>query len=105
MVEFLKNPHPGEILAEEFLKPLNMSQLSLASAIHVPANRINDIVRGRRGITADTDLRLAHYFGLSQGYFLRLQNAYDMMEVQREIGDIVHGINPYREFQNQSPTA
>ena len=66
-------PHIGEVLFEEFLEPLNISQNALSLAIGVPSNRINAIVRGQRGITADTDLRLTKYFGLSKGYFLRLQ--------------------------------
>lgn len=83
MTAQLKNPHPGDILAVEFLEPLGLSQNALAKAIDVPANRINEIIRGRRGITADTDVRLARYFGLSEGYWLRLQNAYDLMEARR----------------------
>ncbi len=86
MTKYLKNPHPGEILQEEFLEPLGLSQNALAKAIDVPANRINEIIRGRRGITADTDLRLSRYLGLSEGYWLRLQNAYDMMEAHRTVG-------------------
>ncbi|AEP10623.1 HigA family addiction module antitoxin [Micavibrio aeruginosavorus] len=85
MTTHLKNPHPGDILAVEFLEPLGLSQNALAKAIDVPANRINEIIRGRRGITADTDVRLARYFGLSEGFFLRLQNAYDLMEAHRAI--------------------
>ena len=72
-----------------------MSQNALAQAIGVPSNRINDIVRGRRGITADTDLRLARYFGLSEGYWLRLQNTYDMMEARREAGTSIIRIKPH----------
>lgn len=85
MAQLLNNPHPGEILQEEFLEELGLSQNALAKAIDVPANRINEIIRGRRGITADTDLRLARFFGLSEGYWLRLQNAYDMMEAHRSV--------------------
>jgi len=85
MAQLLNNPHPGEILHEEFLEELGLSQNALAKAIDVPANRINEIIRGRRGITADTDLRLARFFGLSEGYWLRLQNAYDMMEAHRSV--------------------
>ena len=96
MTTMLKNPHPGEILQEEFLKPLNMSQNQLAKAIDVPANRINEIIRGRRGITADTDLRLARFFKLSEGYWLRLQNTYDMMEARRETGKAINKIHPYK---------
>ncbi len=68
----LRNPHPGEILLEEFLKPMALSQNGLARAVHVPPRRINEIVLGKRDITADTDLRLARYFGLSEGFFLGL---------------------------------
>lgn len=96
MTKYLKNPHPGEILQEEFLGPLGMSQNALAQAIGVPSNRISEVVRGRRGITADTDLRLARYFGLSEGYWLRLQNAYDMMEARREAGKSISRIKPYQ---------
>lgn len=97
MATMLKNPHPGEILQEEFLEPLGLSQNQLATAIGVPANRISDIVRGRRGITADTDLRLARFFKLSEGYWLRLQNTYDMMEAKREQGKDIGKIHPYQQ--------
>ena len=73
----LKPASPGEMLAEEFLKPLNMSNYWLAKEIGVPAQRIGDIIAGRRGITADTDLRLCRFFGLSDGWWLRLQADYD----------------------------
>ena len=69
--------HPGEILSEEFLKPMGITQYRLAKEIGVPAQRIGDIVAGRRGITADTDLRLCRFFGLSDGYWLRGQARYD----------------------------
>ncbi len=95
MTNYLKNPHPGEILQEEFLEPLGLSQNALAQAIGVPANRINEIIRGRRGITADTDLRLARFFKLSEGYWLRLQNTYDMMEARREVGKDIGKIKPH----------
>ena len=69
----LPNPHAGDVLAEDFLKPLSLSQSALARAIGVPPRRINEIVLGKRAVTADTDLRLARTFGLSDGFFLRLQ--------------------------------
>ena len=94
MTKHLKNSHPGKILQEEFLEPLGMSQNALAQAIGVPSNRINELVRGCRGVTADTDLRLARYFGLSEGYWLRLQNTYDMMEARREAGKAIARIKP-----------
>ncbi len=95
MAKLLKNPHPGEILKEEFLEPLGLSANALSQAIKVPANRITEIIRGRRGVSADTDLRLARYFGLSEGYWLRLQNTYDMMEARREAGKVIARIKPY----------
>lgn len=86
----LHNPHPGEILKEDFLAEIGISQNKLGHAIGVPPNRIHAIVKGERDITADTDLRLCKFFGLSEGYFLRLQNAYDTMEAKRVIaGDIL----------------
>ncbi len=84
--ELLPNPTPGEILHEEFLVPMGLSQSALARAVNVPPRRINEIVLGKRAITADTDLRLARYFGVSDGFFLGLQADYDLMERRREIG-------------------
>ena len=75
--------HPGEILWEEFLKPLNVTQYRLAKDINVPARRINEIVRGKRAITADTALRLARYFGLSERFWLNLQARYDI-EIEKD---------------------
>lgn len=92
--ELLGNPHPGEILAEEFLKPMGLSQNALARAIHVPPRRINEIVLGKRKVTADTDLRLARYFGMSEGFFLGLQSDYDLMERRRELADELRTIAP-----------
>ena len=90
----LQNPTPGEILAEEFLTPMALSQNALARALHVPPRRINEIVLGKRTITADTDLRLARYFGLSEGFFLGLQADYDLMERRRQIGADLATIEP-----------
>jgi antitoxin HigA-1 len=91
----LHNPHPGEILKEEFLNEIGMSQNRLAHAIGVPGNRIHAIVNRTRDITADTDLRLCKFFGLSEGYFLRLQNAYDTLEAKRRVGGEVAKIKRY----------
>ena len=91
----LHNPHPGEILKEEFLNQIGQSQNQLAEAIGVPGNRIHAIVKGGRDITADTDLRLCKFFRLSEGYFLRLQNAYDTLEAKRRIADQLAKIRPY----------
>jgi antitoxin HigA-1 len=70
--------HPGEILLEEFLKPMNISQYQLAKDITVPARRINEIVLGKRSISADTALRLSRYFRLSERFWLNLQSSYDL---------------------------
>lgn len=75
--------HPGEILLEEFLKPLGISQYKLDKDISVPPRRINEIVQGKRSITADTALRLARYFGLSERFWLNLQSRYDL-EVEKD---------------------
>ena len=90
----LSNPHPGEILLEEFLKPMGLSQNALAREVHVAPRRINEIVLGKRDATADTDLRLARYFGLSEGFFLGLQMDYDLMQRRREIDRDLKTIRP-----------
>jgi antitoxin HigA-1 len=92
--ELVHNPHPGEILMEEFLKPMALSQTALARAIGVPPRRINEIVLGKRAITADTDLRLARYFGMSEGFFIGLQADYELLERKRQIGDKLKAIRP-----------
>ncbi|WP_040618669.1 HigA family addiction module antitoxin [Rhodovulum sp. PH10] len=92
--ELLPNPHPGEILLKEFLEPMGLSQTALARAIGVPPRRINEIVLGRRAVTADTDLRLARYFGLSDGVFLGMQTDYELMQRRREIGPALKAIRP-----------
>jgi addiction module HigA family antidote len=81
--------HPGEILMEEFLKPMGLSQYRIAVDISVSPRRINEIVHGKRAISADTALRLAHYFGNSEGFWMNLQMRYDL-EIQRDrIGEEV----------------
>ncbi len=87
-------PTGGEILLEEFLKPLALSQNALARAIAVPPRRINEIVLGKRGVTADTDLRLTRYFRLSEGYFLRLQMEHDIRVERRNLGKKLEAIQP-----------
>ena len=91
----LPNPHPGEILLEEFLRPMGLSQNALARAVHVAPRRINEIVLGKRDVTADTDLRLARYFGLSEGFFLGLQMDYDLLQRRREIERDLKAIRPH----------
>jgi addiction module HigA family antidote len=91
----LDNPKVGEILKAEFLEEIGMSQNALAKAINVPSNRIHAIINGTRRVTADTDLRLCRFFGLSEGYFLRLQNSYELMEAKRNLGKVLTEIHPY----------
>src|SRR5260221_739884 len=91
----LHNPHPGEILKQDFLHEIGFSQNQLARAIGVPANRIHAIVNGVRDISADTDLRFCRFFGLTEGYFLRLQNANDTLQAKRRIADQLAAIKPY----------
>jgi antitoxin HigA-1 len=87
--------HPGEVLQEEFLKPFRMSANALAAELQVPANRISDIVRGRRDITADTAMRLARYFGTTPEFWVNLQTAYDLSRVAAERGtEIARTVKP-----------
>jgi addiction module HigA family antidote len=79
--------HPGEILLEEFMKPLGISQYRLAKDIGVPARRINEIVHGKRSVTADTGLRLSRYFGTSERFWLNLQTHYDLEVEKDRLGD------------------
>lgn len=86
---------PGELLSEEFLKPMGISQYRLAKEIGVPAQRVGDIVAGKRTITADTDLRLCRFFGLSNGYWLRAQVAHDTEVAERVLGPKLVKIRPW----------
>ena len=86
--------HPGEILLEEFLTPLAVSQYKLAKEIGVPARRINEIVHGERRISADTALRLARFFGTSERFWINLQARYDLEVEKDRLGDALEGIRP-----------
>ena len=86
---------PGELLLEEFLRPMDLSQYRLAKEIGVPAQRIGEIVSGRRAITADTDLRLCRFFGLSNGYWLRAQVAHDTEIARETLADELKKIKPW----------
>ena len=79
---------------KEFLRPMDLSQTALARAIGVPPRRINEIVLGKRAVSADTDLRLARYFGVSEGFFLNLQIDHDLMERRRQIDPALRTIRP-----------
>ena len=85
---------PGEMLEEEFLKPLGLTKYRLAKDIGVPPQRIGDIVAGKRSITADTDLRLCKYFGLSDGWWLRGQASYDTAIAKSKLADVLKRIEP-----------
>jgi len=86
--------HPGEILAEEFLSPFDMSARALAAAIDVTPARVSDIIAGRRGITADTALRLGRYFGTTAQLWLNLQSNYDLEIASRELAETIEHIRP-----------
>lgn len=87
--------HPGEVLAEDFLKPLGLSQYALAKALGVPQMRISDLIHGRRGVTPDTALRLARYFGTSAEFWIGMQATFDLEMARDRIGaDIEAGVQP-----------
>jgi antitoxin HigA-1 len=86
--------HPGKMLLEEFLLPMEITQRSLATAIHVPYQRINEIVNGRRGITPSTALRLAKYFEMSAGFWLTLQLRWDLYHAQQSEAETLQAIEP-----------
>jgi antitoxin HigA-1 len=86
--------HPGEILREEFLKPMSISAYELAKRLHVPAPRVNDIVLERRGISADTAVRLSRFFGTTEQFWLNLQGAYEISRVKAEHASAIALIQP-----------
>lgn len=87
-------PHPGEILAEEFLMPMGITPYRLAKAIHVPQTRVSAILSGSRAVTADTGLRLSRFFGVSEGFFIGLQADYDTAMAKDAIADELQSIEP-----------
>lgn len=100
MIRMPKNrlaTHPGEMLREEFLKPMGLTQKELADAIRVPFQRVNEIVSGKRGLTPSTALRLAKYFGMSAGFWLNLQMKCDLQAAERRESEILKTIKPKRE--------
>lgn len=90
--------HPGEMLVEEFLVPLEISQRSLADAIHVPYQRVNELVNKRRGITPSTALRLAKFFGVSPDFWLNLQVRWDLYKAQQKEQEALETINDYHHM-------
>jgi len=96
--KYIKLDHAGKILFEEFMVPYKLSQNALAKTIGVAPSRITDIVNGRRGITADTDLRLTRLFGLSEGYFLRIQEHIETTMAKQKINDELKKITPLEKI-------
>lgn len=94
MTDFIPTPTISEILREEFMKPMNLSAYRLANEIHVPVSRIQDILKGKRKITANTSLRLAKFFGVSDRYFLDLQTDLDIRELKAAMEDELTRIHP-----------
>lgn len=94
--DYIETPAIGDILQEEFMEPMGVSAYRLAQAINVPTSRIQDILHGRRKITADTSLRLAKFFGVSDSYFLDMQNDIDMRNLKKKIGDELSKIQTVR---------
>ena len=87
--------HPGEMLLEEFLTPMGLTQRELANAIHVPYQRVNELVNGRRGITPSTALRLAKFFGTSADFWMNLQLRWDLYFAQRRETQVLKSIRPH----------
>ena len=94
MINHIPAPKMSEILREEFMKPMGISAYKLANDIHVPVSRIQDILHDRRKVTVDTSLRLAKYFGVSDRYFLDIQNDIDLRELKEKIAFEIASINP-----------
>lgn len=95
MDDFIETPAIGEILSEEFMKPLGISVRCLTNEIGVSSSRIQDILHGKRRVTADTSIRLARFFGVSDGYFLRLQSDIDIRNTRTKINDQLQEIKAY----------
>ena len=92
----IPNVHPGDVLLEDFLKPMEISQYRLAKEIGVSESTVSDVVNGRRGVTADIALRLARYFAVSAQFWLNLQEMYDIEEAERKIGKQIEKIRPHQ---------
>lgn len=86
--------HPGQMLSEEFLKPMGVTQRQLADSIHVPYQRVNEIINGRRGVTPSTALRLSKFFGVSPDFWMNLQLRWDLYFAQQAEKDEINSINP-----------
>ena len=100
IVNGMRPIHPGEVLREEFLLPMGLSAKALAIALQVPAPRINDVAREKRGVSADTALRLARYFGNTAEFWMGLQADYDLKTSAREIKAALKRIHPHKDLQS-----
>lgn len=96
-------PHPGEILLEEFLKPMGITQYRLAKEIGVPQRRIGEIVTGQRGVTADTSLRLSRFFGMSDGFWIGLQTDHDAAVAKDALAGTLAAITPWAQSAANTP--
>ena len=92
--DWLHNPHAGEMLLSEFLEPAGMTTAELAAAVDVDRSRVDDVVSGRRRMDADLDLRLGRFFGMSDGFFLRLQDSFELLEAKRALNGKLERIVP-----------
>jgi antitoxin HigA-1 len=92
--DWLHNPHAGEMLVSEFLEPLELSIEALAEAIDVPASRVSAVIDGEQPVDAELDLRLGRYFAMSEGFFLRLQDRFELLEAKRSINGALDRITP-----------
>ena len=92
--DWLHNPHAGEMLASEFMEPLGLDAASLAGKLGIPAARLEAVLKGIRPVDGDLDLRLARYFGMSEGFFLRLQVCYELLEAKRALNGSLDRIVP-----------
>ena len=100
MAVLIETPKISEILMEEFMEPMGLSAYKLAQEIHVPTSRIQDILHDRRKITADTSLRLAKFFGVSDRYFLDMQNDIDVRELKISMANEINNIHPFKVVAN-----
>ena len=103
MDKIIETPTMGEILLEEFMKPNGLSAYRLAQEIHVPTSRIQDIIHDRRKVTADTSLRLAKFFGVSDKYFLDIQNDIELRELKASLASDIESINAYKVANALNP--
>src|SRR5947209_15394819 len=104
MSRLLAPVHPGEVLLEEFMLPLGITQYRLAKETDVPPRRINEIVQGQRSVTADTALRLARFFGTSEMFWLSLQARYDLELQKHKIGAVLSSVRPLAQLRKGVPT-